>query len=332
MFIRNKLFDFNILKSKSTSTPTICVGNLSVGGTGKTPHIEYLIRLLQSEFNIATLSRGYGRKTKGFILAENHGPDLIGDEPAQFQHKFKNIKVSVCEDRHNGVSSLIKIDPSLDCVLLDDAFQHRKLNCGLNILITDYSKPIFKDFPLPSGRLREFRSGRKRADAVIVSKCPDDIDEKKMLSYKRKLTTKNNLPVFFSKIVYQNPISLFDVKDPITSLIELSSVLLVTGIANPRPLEKKMEGLGIKHGHVKFPDHHEFKDDEINMIKDFYGDGKMFDIILTTEKDAMRLKQHENKLNQLPIYYLPIGIAFVKQEEEFNNMIFKYVRENTRNR
>jgi len=153
-----------------------------------------------------------------------------------------------------------------------------------------------------------------------------------MLSYQRKLTTGKNIPVFFSKIVYQNPISLFDVKDPITSLNELSSVLLVTGIANPRPLEKKMEELGIRHGHVKFPDHHEFKDDEINMIKNFYGDGKMFDIILTTEKDAMRLKQHKNKLNKLPLYYLPIAIAFAKQEEEFNKMIFEYVRKNTRNR
>ena len=326
MALRNFLFDKNILKSSEFDVKTIQVGNLSAGGTGKTPHIEYLIRFLKEEFKITTLSRGYGRKSTGFIVADdNSTAKEIGDEPLQFHKKFEEIEVTVGAKRVDAIVEIMSKENTPEVILLDDAFQHRQLKSGFSILLTDYNSPFYKDFMLPTGNLREFPYGKKRADAIVVTKCPDLLSEEQKAKIIGKIKV-NNIPVFFSKIQYGEPGGIFN-SNPFL-LSKNQEIVLVTGIANPVPLQKHLATFGKKITHLKFPDHHSFTDKNIQqIIGTFNSISSSNKLILTTEKDAMRLKEFES-LNELPIAQLPIEIQFLEEEKEFKNLIKNYVASN----
>ena len=320
--LRNFLFDLNIFKSTTFSFPVVVVGNLSVGGTGKTPQIEYLIRLLKDTFKTAVLSRGYKRKSKGFLLLdENDTVDDSGDEPMQYFKKFANISVAVDANRVEGIQKL-KALQNPDVVLLDDAFQHRKVKGSFNILLTKYDDLFINDFLLPTGNLRESREGAHRADVIIVTKCPENLDVSIQNALSKKLNkfTKN---IFFSKIAYaehlvgEQSVTLSDLKD--------YEILLVTGIANPKPLLNFLNFKEISFKHLAFPDHHHFTSQDISNISNSFKLLKSNKkLLLTTEKDATRLQ-----LEISDIYYLPIETQFLdsKQTNVFNNMIMSHIKE-----
>lgn len=286
--IRNFMYDYKILKATSFSVPTIAVGNLSVGGTGKTPQIEYLVRLFQQSFQLAILSRGYKRKTTGFVLvSEQNLVEEVGDEPLQFYKKFKHIAVAVSESRVEGVEQLIKTNnPSM--ILLDDAFQHRRLKADFYILLTSYSDLFVDDYLLPTGNLRESRRGAKRANIIVVSKCPSNLSEKKQHEILRKINPLNDQTVFFSTTSYAD--KLKGTNCILISELKHHEVLLVTGIANPNPLVQFLEEQDVCFQHLKFSDHHDFSEQEIEKIessfKQIVSEKK---ILLTTEKDYARL-------------------------------------------
>lgn len=334
---RNKLYDLGILPSKEFDIPVISVGNLCVGGTGKTPHIEYLIRLLKPEFYIATLSRGYGRKSKGYILADTQSTaNEIGDEPLQFKRKFTKLRVAVDAKRVNGIQQLKKEFPSLQTILLDDAFQHRAVKPGLSILLTDYSKLYTKDFIIPSGSLRESRSGAIRADIIIVTKCPVillPIERKRLIAELKPMPHQH---VYFSYIKYGDFQPLCsDSKNPFPKEFYFErnfSVLLLTGIANTSPLEYYLKDKIKNIQRAKYADHHHFTTGDIENIKKIFNNiAAPNKIILTTEKDAMRLKnpEYSDALRDLPVFYIPIEIDFHDKDiEQFNEQIKHYVRAN----
>ncbi len=337
VFLRNKLYDWGIQPSKKFDTPTISVGNLSVGGTGKTPHIEYLIRLLKSEFYIATLSRGYGRTTKGYVLSDTQSTATdIGDEPLQFKKKFREIRVAVDSKRVRGIKKLKEEFPSLQTILLDDAFQHRAVKPGLSIVLTDFSKLFTSDFMLPSGNLREFRTGIKRADIIIVSKCPEILLP---IERKRLITEINPLPyqqIYFSFLKYGEFIPF---NEDITNLFSKEyyfdrnySVVLLTGIANTASLEYYLKNKVKNIIPAKFSDHHSYTKNDLQSIQKIFNNiASSNKIILTTEKDAMRLKNPEfsNILKTLPLFYIPIEIEFHdKDKNTFNEQVLHYVRTN----
>jgi len=313
---RNFLFDKGILKSHSFDLPIIAVGNLTVGGTGKTPMIEYLIRLLSSEYKIATLSRGYKRKSEGFILAdETSNAEILGDEPFQFYQKFPNVLVAVDANRKNGIEQLINISKP-DIILLDDAFQHRKVKAGFYILLTAYNDLYANDFILPTGNLRESRSGAERANIVVVTKCPANLSEKEKNTIERKLQLESRQKLFFTSIVYDEFI-FSEEKQLLVSEIKNSEKLLLAGIAKPEPFFEYLKNENDTI--LTYPDHHHFSEKDILEIKE-KAKGK---IIITTEKDFVRLK---GNLPKEQLFYLPIKSSFLSAQENFNNSIFKYVR------
>ncbi|TGV03274.1 tetraacyldisaccharide 4'-kinase [Flavivirga rizhaonensis] len=316
-WLRNKLYDLGIKKSISHKTPVICVGNLSVGGTGKTPMIEYLIHLLKEDYLVATLSRGYKRKTKGFQLANKDATaESIGDEPFQFYNKFKkNILVAVDGDRNNGIKQLQLIDNLPEVILLDDAFQHRKVKAGFNILLTTYSNPYFKDIVLPTGNLREPRSGSKRANIIMVTKCPKDLSDAEKNTILQKINPETNQHVFFSSISYSNSVISSNTNKPID---DLNDFTLVTGIANAFPLVSFLKEKGLKFDHLNFKDHHEFSEQDILELN-------KRDLIVTTEKDFMRLKQYKSLRDKL--FYLPISIV-INDEVKINKLIIDFLMHN----
>lgn len=322
-FVRNKLYDWGVLKSSSFDVKTILVGNLSAGGTGKTPHIEYLIRLLSDEYRLATLSRGYGRKTQGFILANTHSTASdIGDEPLQFFQKFEQVKVAVSAKRVTGIMELmIQEDPEV--ILLDDAFQHRQLKAGLSILLMDFNAPFYKDFMLPTGYLREFASGKKRADIILVTKCPQGLSQKEKDTIRMRINAES-IPIYFSTIVYGKPVSLFGSSSEL--LDQSKRIVVVTGIANPAPFHNHMATWKKEITSLTYPDHHPFSPKDVNRIIGVYNQHPDT-VILTTEKDAMRLKDF-NELAELPLFYLPIEVQLVEEEDEFSHLIHNYVRNN----
>lgn len=337
MFIRNKFYDLGILSSKEFAIPTISMGNLTVGGTGKTPHIEYLIRILKPEFYIATLSRGYGRKTKGFVLSDTQSTAKdIGDEPLQFKKKFSGLRVAVDGNRVRGIQNLLKEFPSLQAILLDDAFQHRAVKPGLNIVLTDFSKLYLNDNIMPSGSLREFKSGIQRADIIIVTKCPEILLP---IERKRLMTEINPLPhqhVYFSYIKYGDFIPVLgEGTNPLAKEYYFErnfSMALLTGIANTKPLEYYLKDKVKNIIPIKFNDHHHFTKTDIGNIQKIFNNIVTANkIILTTEKDAMRLKSPEyaDAIKNLPLFYIPIEIEFHnKDKNEFNEQILHYVRAN----
>ena len=319
--VRNKCYDWGIFKSYTIPRKSICVGNLSVGGTGKTPHVAYLAALLKSDFETSILSRGYGRKTSGFRLVNtSDSAENVGDEPLFYTSIFdKNVHVAVCEKRAEGVQELQELFPSNQLIILDDAYQHRAVKAGLNILLTEYNAPFSNDLVLPAGNLREFRSGKKRAQIVIVTKCPKEIgaQDKTRLANSLKVNKEH---VFFSEIVYA-PFQSFG-----KECSSIKKVLLVTGIANPSPLIAEIEQK-YEVEHLKFGDHHAFSKQDIEEIHqkfDTFASNET--IILTTEKDFMRLKAVSAswKLDDYPWYYQPITVK-IDNENKFKALINQYV-------
>lgn len=320
-YLRNFFYDKGFFKSKSFTIPVIAVGNLSVGGTGKSPQIEYLIRLLSDKYQVATLSRGYKRSTKGFVLADkNATAKTLGDEPFQFYTKYPKTIVAVDENRAEGIEKLLNLDVKPDVILLDDAFQHRKVKAGFYILLTAYDDLFCDDFILPFGNLREPSFGKKRADMIIVTKCPKDIDELAQQHIKAKL--KVSQPVYFTSIVYND--CLYSESEQI--LVQNSKKeqkLVVAGIAKPKPffdfLEAKAEETMV------FSDHHNFDEKEINSIVNKAKNYK----IITTEKDFVRLK---GLLPKAQLFYLPIQSQFLNAANDFDDKILNYVEQSSRNR
>ncbi|MEZ5199551.1 MAG: tetraacyldisaccharide 4'-kinase [Bacteroidales bacterium] len=313
-FFRNKLFDWGILPAKSFPFPVISVGNLSVGGTGKSPHVEYLIRLLQNNYSVATLSRGYKRKTKGFVLAdENTTVAELGDEPLQFCSKFENIKVAVDEKRKRGISKLKIQFPETEVVLLDDAFQHRYVKPGLSILLTDFHRLYINDYPLPTGNLREFRNGAKRADIIIVTKTSKVLSP---ITRQRLFEEIKPLPrqkLYFSYIDHGKFTPLPGIDFVPEKKKKYYSILLVAGIANTYPLEFYLRKVCEELEILTFPDHHQYTSkDIIHIIETFDNIVSRNKIIVTTEKDSMRFAQNGiiNKLVRYPMCYVPIEIKF----------------------
>ncbi|ULC60500.1 tetraacyldisaccharide 4'-kinase [Flaviramulus sp. BrNp1-15] len=314
-WLRNKLYDLGLKKSVSYNFPVICVGNLSVGGTGKSPMIEYLISILKDEFKVATLSRGYKRKTEGFQLAnKNSSAETIGDEPFQFYTKFNNdIYVGVDVDRQNGIQTLRNLEDSPEVILLDDAFQHRKVKAGFNILLTTYHNPYFNDMVLPTGNLREPKRGSKRADIIVVTKCPNDLNQAKKNAVINKIKAKGNQHVFFSSIMYSDVvISANSTKN----INDLKSFCLVTGIANATPLVNFLNAKNLQFEHQNFSDHYNFTEKDILELN-------KKELIITTEKDFMRLKQYESLKETL--FYLPIKVK-IDDELKFNSLIKAFVK------
>ncbi|WKK66882.1 tetraacyldisaccharide 4'-kinase [Lutimonas zeaxanthinifaciens] len=324
--IRNTCFDLGILESKSFDFPVIVVGNLNVGGTGKSPMIEYLIRSFESDFKTAVLSRGYARKTKGFLMAsEGCTARDIGDEPYQFFRKFKNLTVAVDEKRVRGIEKLKQIKPELELMLLDDAFQHRYVKAGFSILLTAYDDLYVDDLLLPAGNLRESVSGARRANVVVVTKCPASLDKRKKREIIAKLSPSFNRDIFFSTVDYDDLI-INDKGDKIDmGVLNEYQVLLVTGIANPTILEGFLRDRQVNFEPLKFSDHQFFGEKEHKAIENKFNmlsSGKK--LILTTEKDYVRSFQNVD----LPVYYIPIRTRILYEDEKFNNIIQNYVRQN----
>jgi tetraacyldisaccharide 4'-kinase len=330
---RNRLFDTGVIKSHEPEVATICIGNISVGGTGKTPHTEYLARLLKERFKTAVLSRGYGRKSKGYILADGSSTAAaIGDEPFQIKNKFNDIDVAVCERRAEGIERLTADIKGIDVVLLDDAYQHRHIKAGLNILLIDSSRPIWQDAILPFGRLRESARGISRADIVIMTKCGEMTPElqRELSAYIKNM---KELPVFFSRMRYGELYPLFN--NAGRSIDEETDILLVTGIARPAPLKEEIESTGARVTLMQYADHHDFTDGDIREIAKRYrniGNGKK--MIVTTEKDATRIAGHKEIPTDIKesIHVMPIEVEFMNNGKEmFNQIIMNYVTENSRN-
>jgi len=316
---RNYFYNIDWLQSKKYDLPIICVGNLSVGGTGKSPMIEYLISFLKEEYKVAVLSRGYKRKTSGFLeVQESHTASQVGDEPLQIKQKFPETTVAVCADRQTGIEKLKKTS---EIILLDDAFQHRKVAASLNILLTPFNDLYIYDYMLPTGNLREPRAGALRADIIIVTKCPEKVAYAKLQEIQFKLELKPHQKIYFSKIGYDS--SIYGVSEtlPIDYLLQ-KKFTLVTGIANPTPLVDFLKQKGYDFEHHKFPDHHDFSPSEIEKLK-------KKDLIITTEKDYMRLQP---KLKKFALYYLPIKtILLNEQSKYFEERILSEVKSQLRN-
>ena len=312
--LRNKAYDWGLFKSKSYDFSVICVGNLSMGGTGKTPMIEYLIRLLESTKTVAVLSRGYGRKSKGFVLADsNSNNHTLGDEPFQIKSKFPGLTVAVDNDRQHGISCLQALDHPPKIILLDDAFQHRRVKAGFSVLLTSYNNLFCDDIVLPGGNLREPRSGAKRAQIVVVTKCPDNLSNAEKKVIQRRLKLNSNQQLFFSSIVYDNFIYSDQEKESI-QMLKNKNFTLVTGIANPTPMVEYLKHLGLKFEHLSFRDHHKFSKKQLELIASK-------PLVLTTEKDASRLQSLVHK----DLYFLPITLE-LDASEKFDTALQNFIK------
>jgi len=334
-FLRNKCYDWGILRKTSFNFPVISVGNLSMGGSGKTPHVEYLVRLLKNNFKLATLSRGYGRNTRGFLIAsaKSHSKE-IGDEPVQFKQKFPDLLVAVDEKRVHGIRQLKNKHPEIEVVVLDDAFQHRALRPGLNILLTDFHNLYPEDYPFPTGQLREFRNGSKRADIIIVTKTPSILSPITVRRIQGLIKPKPYQKLYFSYIKY-GLITLMPGSKAPEVPDKYNTVLMFAGIANIYPLEEHVRLLTNHLEILQFGDHHDYTLKDLEKIREkfetIYTRNK---IIITTEKDAMRLSLPEipEFISDLPIYYIPIEIKIHRDyRKDFNDQIINYVTENSTN-
>ena len=336
VYTRNRLYDYKIFKSNQFKIPLISVGNITVGGTGKTPHIEYLVDLLNSEFNVATLSRGYKRKTKGFILSSSESTvNQIGDEPRQIKQKFPDIDVAVDADRSNGIKQLVKQNKDLDVILLDDAFQHRKVHANLSILLIDYSRHIDNDFMLPFGDLREQAYERRRANIIIITKSPKDLKPIERRIIFNKLNAYPFQFVYFTTFDYDDLKLVFNNTKSENNNENLRdyTILLVTGIANPKPLKEYIaEYISKNIQELEYSDHYNFKEADFKKIEQKYNSIKSDNkIIITTEKDAMRLQKFSNIADNLKdsFFYIPIQVKFLNNRtDNFTQQITEYVRKN----
>ncbi len=315
-WLRNKMYDLGIKKSVHYDFPLIAVGNLSVGGTGKSPMIEYLIRLLKDNGRLATLSRGYKRETKGFQLVQPFSTvKEVGDEPLQFKAKFSDIYVGVDGDRRNGIANLRSLTPQPNIILLDDAYQHRKVKAGFYVLLTAYYDLYCDDILLPTGNLREPRKGSHRADIIIVTKCPKSISAEERKTIHKKLNLKKHQSLFFSTIDYGDEVKGTSEARNLDSFRNLP-FSLITGIANPKTLVEYYHSLRLKFEHLSFPDHHNFSDKELEQLKNHK-------CIITTEKDYMRLS---SSLSSENLWYQPIEMKFVENGDSFDRRILEYIK------
>lgn len=322
--IRNLLYDSKVLKSKSFPFPVISIGNITVGGTGKTPHAEYTATLLKDRYKTAVLSRGYGRHTKGFFMSDSHSDSgLIGDEPLQIKRRFPDLEVAVCADRAKGISRLTEMC-SPQVIILDDAFQHRRITPSLNILLVNWHRNILADAMMPAGHLRENAKGRRRADIIIVTKCPDDLSKKSMNDLTKRLKVKPEQQVFFTTPDYSQPYLIDDSGHP----LQLPGVplLAVTGIVSPTLMTAELERQGHQVSLMDYPDHHRFtKQDIVNITNRLESMGPDA-VVVTTAKDAARLSDLElDDALRKKIYVLPVGIRFLRDAARFENEVTDHV-------
>lgn len=325
ILLRNKLFDKNILRSAEFDFPLICVGNLAIGGTGKTPMVEYLIRILNKKYHVATLSRGYKRKTKGFFIADEKTTTLeIGDEPMQIHTRFPGITVAVAEERIIGIPQLLTSKEQTGVIILDDAFQHREVKAGLNILLTDFNSLYSNDFLLPAGNLRDVKSSSKRADIIVVTKCRPNLSSAEKQEIIFHLNPLKSQKIYFTKINYGEPYHLFS-----KEIFDYQGyfVLLLSGIANPEPMVKEVNSKTGSFSILKYKDHYNFHSSDIKEIKErFTNIAGSKKIILTTEKDAVKLLQFKNELEDFPVYVLPMNHEFLFEEKlNFTKNILEFV-------
>lgn len=328
MAVRNMFFSVGVFKSQSFDLPVISIGNITVGGTGKTPHTEMVISLLKDKYRLAVLSRGYGRKTKGFVeVQEDSLPEQCGDEPCQMKRKFPEQTVAVNENRREGIAQLQDF-VSPDLILLDDAYQHQWVKPGLSILLVDYNRPLFKDFMMPTGEMREFSGGIRRADVVIVSKCPVDISQDTKALFKKCLRVSSMQNLFFSYFAYGEAVSVFDVKKTADLF---GDVLLLTGIANPKPLVSYLGSKGANIDSCAFSDHYQFKQKDIDeVLRRFMLLDEASRIIVTTEKDAVRLKSDLDipQIIKDNLFYVPIEVKIIGDDGVLSQIIHDYVAKN----
>ena len=325
--LRNWFFDYKIIKSNVFSIPIICVGNLSIGGTGKTPHIDYIINLLKKEYNIVMLSRGYKRKSKGFMYVEKNGsPYKYGDEAILLKNKYSDIIIAVDNNRSAGIQKILIDYPKTNVILLDDGFQHRKVKAGLYILLTEFKKPYFEDHLLPFGRLRENKKEAKRADIIIISKCPTKLTASTKNKILEKLNKKPNQDVFFSNIIYNKWYSL--TKESYVNNFYKYKIILITGVANTYSIINFLKNQDHEVYHIKYNDHHHYNINDIQRILDIHKKEKnQYKIILTTEKDAVKLKSFISKFKGINIYVCPIEIN-INESYTFDKKIINYVKSN----
>jgi tetraacyldisaccharide 4'-kinase len=320
--VRNRLYDLSIRPSAAFDVPVISVGNLAVGGTGKTPMVEHLIRLLSNSYNVATLSRGYKRKTNGFRIAgQADSADTIGDEPLQFFTKFgEKVKVTVGEERALAITHILQEFPEVNAIILDDAFQHRRVKPNFQILLTVYDNLFFDDWLLPAGMLRESKVGAKRADVVVVTKCPEHLEEDEMMKIEHTIHRYSERPVFFTTIHYGSPIALGGTTSP-----NHKKVILVTGLANAAHVRRYIETNFELIHHFEFNDHHDYRDSQLDQIVALAK--KENAQIITTEKDAVKLREarFQKHLNDAAWFYIPIEIGFLKSGRDFDAMVLNAV-------
>ncbi|MCR4602750.1 MAG: tetraacyldisaccharide 4'-kinase [Prevotella sp.] len=337
--IRNFCFDIGLLKSQAFHVPVIAVGNITVGGTGKTPHVEYLVRLLKDKFNVAVLSRGYKRKTNGYLLADTNTTVYdIGDEPYQLKRKFPNISVAVDRKRVHGIRQLTEDNEDIDVIFLDDAYQHRYVKPGVNILLVDYHRLIIYDKLLPAGRLREPLKGKNRADIVIVTKCPKKLKPMEFRVLRKALDLYPYQHLYFTTLDYDQPYGVFNGQSLQLAAAQSNNVLLISGIASPRQLQEDIEstlGDSCRLELLTFSDHHRFRSKDVERINETFAAMPSPRIIITTEKDAVRLSAVDGLSEDVrqALYALPIRIRFMQDEqaENFDQFIKSYVVKNSRN-
>ena len=335
---RNLLFKLGILKSRAFDIPVISVGNITVGGSGKTPHVEYLVSLLKDKMKVAVLSRGYKRKSKGYVLANDDTTMReIGDEPYQMKQKFPELYVAVDKKRTEGIDRLTHDEQTkdVDVILLDDAYQHRYVKPGVNILLVDYHRLIIYDKLLPAGCLREPKEGKSRADIVIITKCPKDLRPMEYRVLMKALDLYPYQSLYFTTLIYDNLKQVYGTDSmPINSLPDRCNVLLLTGIASPKQMQNDLSVYNYNLSYLSFSDHHNFSKKDIRTINRKFAELPSPKVIITTEKDVARIKFVEglNDEAKESMYALPVRIQFMLgQEEEFNNKIINYVRKNSRN-
>jgi tetraacyldisaccharide 4'-kinase len=339
--IKNFLYNAGILPSVEFHLPVICVGNITVGGTGKTPHTEYLTNLLRKNFKVATLSRGYKRKTRNFRIATSDSlVSEIGDEPLQISRKFPDVFVAVDRNRVNGVKRILECNPETDVIILDDGFQHRRITPGFSILLSDFDRLIIRDHLLPYGNLREHKENMRRADIILITKSPENISPIQRRIIVKEIDKAPYQNLYFTTFRYNEPIPVFDNNNHVNNQLDLSKcsdcgIVLVTGIANPLPLKEYLQKRISEVIHLSFPDHYKFNRNDIKAVSSTFNDLKSpIKYVLTTEKDAVRLREIVNIAEPMrsALFYIPVGVNFLNNDKnEFDNLIVDYVRKNKRN-
>ena len=340
IWIRNELYDNGILISTGFNMPLISVGNITVGGTGKTPHVEYLAQLLlEEELRVATLSRGYKRKTRDFRIASSDSSARdIGDEPMQVKKRFPGITVAVDRKRVNGIENLMKLTPQVEVILLDDAYQHRSLKPGFSILLIDYNRPINKDQLLPAGRLREPAANRNRANIILVTRSPERFKPIELREYVNRLEPSIGQHIYFTTMRYGDLLPVYagtPIKEVAWLKEHIKEVLIVSGIANPRHLRQYARSICTNISEISFPDHHHYTRKDLNRISQRFNELRNNNtpvLVLTTEKDATRLGEHTpDQALQDALYAIRIHVHFLHDnKEEFDRQIRDYVNSNKR--